>query len=420
MPAMPSLSKLALAAALLSFPLTATAADWPNADVDRALAVIAAGKPDIAACLKDFKTVMSHDVRQRDLNSDGVNELVVSTMPAAFGEGPSQGAFVACFGDHAIMNIAISDGKGGWVDNIGYNVHDLIFHDRPDSAWPDVELQGKMGCAPIYRHYKDRYTLWKTCDHGGNHVFADATLHGVVPSDFGIDTFKTSYPAANTAGDEYLHNGSTMYVSPELGLISYKAPKRSIARTVDQGDVVFKAKPWNPENHNLLIEGTAYTFKKGCAPAPYFVTGLHRADGTLVLRGAAPMRDKRSCAIRGYSHASGNAELVFTPTTPSLGAWPGSYAGTCGNDNRVQCTLEVDAQGGALAVKLEVANRFDGFDVKCLLTGTFNAAGSEIHGAFDRAPAVRIAMVGYDLRVTGVPKSACGVKLAGDYRAFGD
>jgi hypothetical protein len=180
MPAIPSLSKFALVGALLSFPLTSAAADWPQADVDKALAMIAAGKQDIAACLKDFKTVMGHDVRQVDLNKDGINELVVRTGPKDFGDGPSAGAHIACFGDLGIMNIAISDGKGSWVDNIGFNVHDLAFHDRPDSAWPDVELKGKMGCAPIYRYYKAQYVLWKRCDDGGNHVFADAELRSPI------------------------------------------------------------------------------------------------------------------------------------------------------------------------------------------------------------------------------------------------
>ena len=421
MPAMNHISKLALTAFVATLPVSALAADWPQADVDRALAVIAAGKPEIATCLKDFKTAMGHEVKQIDLNKDGLNELVVSTGPKDFGDGPSASAHIACFGELGIMNIAISDGKGGWVDNIGFNVVDLAFHDRPDSAWPDVELKGKMGCAPIYRYYKEQYTLWKSCDDGGNHIFADAELDWAVPRDFGIDTFAPKpYPPANVKGDDYLHNGSTMYVNPALGLISYKAPKSSIARTVHSGDVVFQAKPWDPSDHRMLIEGTAYTFKKGCEPAPYYVTGQHQQDGTLVLRGAAPVRDKRSCAVKGYSYSSGNAELVFTSITPSLQSWQGWFAGECAKGNRVQCNIDVEARGRALWVQLHVSNRYSSKDVKCRLTGTFEPAGSELRGGFDKAPNARFVQMDGGLRLAGVPKDVCGVKLNGEYHAFGD
>lgn len=420
MPAMPRLTAIALATALFSLPMTAAAADWPRADIDKALAVIAAGNPDVASCLADFKTVMSHDVQQIDLNRDGINELVVRTGPEAFGPGPSQGAQTACLGDFSLMSIAISDGKGGWVANIGFPQRDLTFRERPDSPWPDVTLVGKSGCGPVYRYDMDKYALWKRCDDGGNLTFADAEVENAVPRDFGVDTFEASYPAGNTAGDDYMHNGSTMYVNPARGLISYKAPKRSIARTVGSGDVVFKAKPWDPANHTMLIEGTAYTFKKGCEPAPYLVKGVHQADGTLVLRGAAPVRDKRSCAVKGYSYSSGNAELVFTSATPNLGSWQGYYFGSCGNDDRVQCQIEVGVSGKALSVTLEVADRYEARDVKCRLTGTFTPAGSELRGGFDRAPGARLVQVGGALHLKGVPKSACGVKLNGAFSAMGD
>ena len=85
----------------MSVPVSARAADWAKPDVDRAISVVDTGKADVIACLKDFKTTIQHEVEQIDLNKDGANELVITSMPAAFGVGPSQGAFIACFGDMA-------------------------------------------------------------------------------------------------------------------------------------------------------------------------------------------------------------------------------------------------------------------------------------------------------------------------------
>lgn len=66
------------------------------------------------------------------------------------------------------------------------------------------------------------------------------------------------------------------------------------------------------------MAGTAYTFRKGCPPAPYAVSGGFVAGATIydhdriILRGASPVREKNGCALVGYTTDSGNAELIFT------------------------------------------------------------------------------------------------------------
>ena len=57
------------------------------------------------------------------------------------------------------------------------------------------------------------------------------------------------------------------------------------------------------------IQGEAFVFKAGCAPAGYRVTG-RRTDGVLVLAGAAPHRG-RGCEIISESTGSKHANLVF-------------------------------------------------------------------------------------------------------------
>lgn len=402
--------------------MSAFAADWAKADVDKAISVVDKGKSDIVACLKDFKTTIQHEVEQRDLNKDGINELVITSMPAAFGEGPSQGAFIACFGDMGTISLMISDGKGGWADNIGFNVHSLEYSDRPDSPWPDITLTGKGFCFPIYRYYKEQYTLWKTCDDGNNLVFADATLDWAVPHDFGVDTHKPAVPVPNNLeGADFSHNDSIMYVNTALGVISYKMPKRSIAKTVRQGDVMFQGKPWENQP-NARIEGTAFTFKKGCEPAPYRVTGNVTFDGQgIVLEGAAPVRDKKSCAIKGYSRTSGNAHLEFWFAAPQAPAWAGNYAGECrGNDRNVQCFMDIDNDGGMLDVNLIVTGPM-GDDIRCRLTGKLPiSAGTRAEGRLNDTINARFRLEGGDVTVSGIPMEACGVKLSGRYRQFGD
>ncbi|MCE1236450.1 MAG: hypothetical protein LWW93_08840 [Hyphomicrobiales bacterium] len=103
----------------------------------------------------------------------------------------------------------------------------------------------------------------------------------------------------------YDHNGSTMAVSFADGVIVYSDPRAGLAGMVRPGDVVFRGKM----REEGRIVGTAYVFKRGCAPAPYAVEG-REANQTIVLTGSAPIRGK-GCEILGRSSSSPNARLVF-------------------------------------------------------------------------------------------------------------
>ncbi|WP_158810431.1 hypothetical protein [Beijerinckia sp. L45] len=111
-------------------------------------------------------------------------------------------------------------------------------------------------------------------------------------------------------GTSFEHNGSTVLVFEKAGVVLYETPKPQIADTIKPGDLLFSGHI----SAKGITRGTAYTFKKGCNPAPYAVTGRYNFEGfggrnELVLSGAAPVPDKASCAIKGYSTASPNAHL---------------------------------------------------------------------------------------------------------------
>jgi hypothetical protein len=127
------------------------------------------------------------------------------------------------------------------------------------------------------------------------------------------DQYYVSNAAAVVDNRNYfVHNGSSMLVDPDAGVITYDSPKQSIAGSVQPGMLLFRAyAPWNPDDGNALVSGTAYVFKKGCAPAPYPVSGRHEGRDTLVLYGAAPVREKHGCRVVGY-RMNGNSRLIFT------------------------------------------------------------------------------------------------------------
>ncbi|WP_062205648.1 hypothetical protein [Aureimonas sp. AU12] len=114
-------------------------------------------------------------------------------------------------------------------------------------------------------------------------------------------------------GLPYDHNGSEMIVDAGKGVIVYAKPKASIAGTVKPGTVLYRGRPWSLDPRSVPIRGTAFVYKKGCAPAPYEVRGEYRGQG-FSLSGAAPVRSKTSCAITGVTTSSGNARLAFEST----------------------------------------------------------------------------------------------------------
>lgn len=103
------------------------------------------------------------------------------------------------------------------------------------------------------------------------------------------------------------HNGSDMLIDADKGVIVYDRPKPSIAKTVKPGQVLFRGNI-DPMG---AVSGTAYTFKRGCTPAPYAVKGRWNDEGVLTLTGAAPKRSKTGCAVDGRTSASAHSTLDF-------------------------------------------------------------------------------------------------------------
>ena len=125
-------------------------------------------------------------------------------------------------------------------------------------------------------------------------------------------TSLTAGPAparADWEGVELDHNGSTVTFTASRGTIVYSWVKPSLRGTIAEGDVLFRGKIDMTQGK---ISGTAYVFKRGCAPAPYAVTSVKTQLGNVKLVGAAPVRDPKSCAIIGSSLSSKNAVLEFT------------------------------------------------------------------------------------------------------------
>lgn len=117
------------------------------------------------------------------------------------------------------------------------------------------------------------------------------------------ETFKLG-PEDETYGARIGHNGSVMFNHQRQHIIVYADPKKSLTGTIAEDTVLVRG--W--EVPNEWFSGVAYTYKKGCAPAPYLVGG-HYQGANLTLLGKAPVRE--GCNVVGYSDKSPNAKLVF-------------------------------------------------------------------------------------------------------------
>lgn len=153
----------------------------------------------------------------------------------------------------------------------------------------------------------------------GDTIVSDGTTYrltperkGKLPCEVVSDLASNLAPPNTTAGSgwsTWYHNGSTMIMNDRTGRIAYEKPKSAIAGTVRPGEVLFEGR-----FEGKRVTGTAYVFKKGCAPAPYAVTGRiadhPRGFGEqMILTGAAPKRDKSSCAIIGTTAT--HSRLIF-------------------------------------------------------------------------------------------------------------
>jgi hypothetical protein len=125
------------------------------------------------------------------------------------------------------------------------------------------------------------------------------------------DGIARGYPAAAERSRRYWHNGSIVEAlySPDGAVrISYVEPKPELADL--RGMTLFEGRT----ERGGRIFGTAYTFKFGCAPAPYQVSGGAGPTG-MTLSGASPRRDPYSCAVAGYTFRSPNVRLNFIDLT---------------------------------------------------------------------------------------------------------
>ncbi|MDE1991159.1 MAG: hypothetical protein KGI75_01585 [Rhizobiaceae bacterium] len=183
-----------------------------------------------------------------------------------------------------------------------------------------VAYSYKQGCDPApylvdgYDQYRDHYSLQGDAPvrngckvEGYRKVTLDlqkGTLPAVVP--------RQQPETKSTDSGVFDHNGSAVLLEPVAGTISYIRPKPSIAGTVQTGTVLFRGAPFHNKGR---LTGTAYLFKRGCAPAPYHVEGgYNSAARAYVLSGNAPIRDRNSCNILGYTASSPNTRLVFKET----------------------------------------------------------------------------------------------------------
>ena len=114
-------------------------------------------------------------------------------------------------------------------------------------------------------------------------------------------------------GVHYLYpNGSRMAVSPGEGTIRYDRVRDELRGSIDDGTILFEGEPWQSGG---AFRGVAYTFRKGCDPAPYkVVAGYEGFQEILTLRGEAPVRVEGGCKVAGYTNSSSNAVLTFDPS----------------------------------------------------------------------------------------------------------
>jgi hypothetical protein len=118
-----------------------------------------------------------------------------------------------------------------------------------------------------------------------------------------------STPAAR-AGELHIyeHNGSVTnwFYAGDQVRATYETPRPGLLQVgVRSGDVIFEG-----FDENGRITGSAYAFKKDCAPARYQVMG-RQENGIIELVGPAPVRDPAGCSVLRYSLNSPHARLRF-------------------------------------------------------------------------------------------------------------
>lgn len=102
------------------------------------------------------------------------------------------------------------------------------------------------------------------------------------------------------------HNGSLVLMTRDNGHVEIRYERPRTGVPVLQGVLLFSG----TFDDRGIFAGTAYTFKRGCTPAPYSVVGKEAGPG-IVLIGDAPQRKPGSCDVLGNVSQGKNAKLVF-------------------------------------------------------------------------------------------------------------
>lgn len=157
--------------------------------------------------------------------------------------------------------------------------------------------------------------------------------------------FSPGSPALGADATLWNHNGSVMLLllDGENLSIFYDRPKPGLdVIGIGQGTLLFEG----TEQPGGFIEGNARTFRNGCPPAEYYVSGTRYDDDiNIELKGAAPVRASGECGVTDYSETGSNATLVFefiglaeSDDPPAMNAITGVTCGwytilACGQDD---------------------------------------------------------------------------------------
>ena len=138
----------------------------------------------------------------------------------------------------------------------------------------------------------------------GRPRFEQALLSGVLAALVLI----AARDGARAADSVWDHNGSrvALRADSENRSIVYIDPRPGLEPAVRKGTLLFQGRRIGD-----AIQGTAFTFRAGCAPTPYPVKGQVVSETRIVLRGAAPVWDDRSCDVVGMTWNSPHSSLSF-------------------------------------------------------------------------------------------------------------
>jgi hypothetical protein len=169
-----------------------------------------------------------------------------------------------------------------------------------------VTQSGSCRVGTVSAHIPDAINIARKLADSRAERFRCGTDKSVTESDPSANLVTESYDKLGQR-ETLDHNGSIMTLTrsnDDVVAIQYHNPRAELS--VTPGTVLFRGQT----DKTGRLTGVAYTFKPGCDPAAYPVRG-EKAGGVVVLTGAAPKRDRRSCAIIGYDSTSTNSRLVF-------------------------------------------------------------------------------------------------------------